>query len=113
MSTLKYMIESRETNEKRLRNEAPDLHSGFRDMMKYYYKDGALSIKYKRLMGVTAGIATKCKSCMILDAHRAIMAGATKEEVIEAAAIGIEFGGASAYVLVRNNLLNYLDEMEK
>lgn len=50
---------------------------------------------------------------MILDANRAIMAGATKEEVIEAAAIGIEFGGASAYVLVRNNLLRYLDDMEK
>lgn len=113
MSSLKNMIEDREINEKRLNKEANDLHNGFRDMLKHYYKDGALSIKYKRLMGVTAGIATKCKSCMILDANRAIMAGATKEEVIEAAAIGIGFGGASAYVLVRNNLLRYLDDMEK
>lgn len=113
MSSLKDMIESREINEKRLSKEASDLHNGFRDMLKHYYKDGALSIKHKRLMGVTAGIATKCKSCMILDANRAISAGATKEEIIEAAAIGIEFGGASAYVLVRNNLLKYLDEMEE
>ncbi len=113
MSSLQSMIESREINEKRLSKEATDLHNGFRDMVKHYYKDGALSIKYKRLMGVTAAIATKCKSCMILDANKAMIAGATKEEIIEAAAIGIEFGGASSYVLVRNNLLNYLDEMEK
>lgn len=113
MNLLQEMIESREKNEKRLSKEATDLHNGFRDMLKYYYKDGALDIKYKRLMGVTAGIATKCKSCMILDANRAIIAGATKEEIIEAAAIGIEFGGASAYVLVRNNLLTVLDEMKE
>jgi AhpD family alkylhydroperoxidase len=112
MSSLKDIIESRETNEKRLSKEAPDLHKGFRDMINLYYKEGALSTKYKFLMAVTAAIATKCKSCMILGANRAIIAGATKEEVIDAAAIGIEFGGSSAYVLVRNNLLNYLDEIE-
>lgn len=113
MSSLNDMVVSRETNEKRLSKEAPDLHNGFRDMLKHYYKEGALNMKYKYLTAVTAGIATKCKSCMILDANRAISAGATKEEIIEAAAIGIEFGGASAYVLVRNNLLNFLDEIEE
>jgi AhpD family alkylhydroperoxidase len=113
MSSLKDMIKSREINEKRLSKEAPDLHKGFRDMINHYYKEGALNIKYKYLMAVTAAIATKCKSCLILDANRAISAGATKEEIIEAAAIGIEFGGASAYALVRNNLLNFLDEMER
>lgn len=112
MSLLKDMIENREINEKHLNNEAPDLHKGFRDMLEAYYKDGALNMKYKYLMAVTAAVATKCKSCLILDANRAISAGATKEEVIDAAAIGIEFGGASAYVMVRNNLLKYLDEME-
>ncbi|MCK9152273.1 carboxymuconolactone decarboxylase family protein [Methanobacterium alcaliphilum] len=112
MSSLKDIIESRETNEKRLSNEAPDFHKGFRDRITLYYKGGALSTKYKYLMAVTAAIATKCKSCMILDANKAIIAGTTKEEVIGVEAIGIEFGGASAYVMVRNNLLTFLDEME-
>ncbi|MEL7670844.1 hypothetical protein [Methanobacterium sp.] len=50
---------------------------------------------------------------MIISVNNAISAGATREEVIEAAAIGVKFGGASAYTIVRNNLLNCLDEIEK
>lgn len=110
---LKDILESKEINEKRLREKAPDLYNGFMDMANLYYKGGALSIKYKRLMGVKGGIAANCKSCMIISANKAISAGATKEEIIGAAAIGVEFGGASAYTMVRNHLLNFLDEMEE
>lgn len=49
---------------------------------------------------------------MIICAKNSISAGATKEEVIGAAAIGIKFGGAPSYNIVRNNLLQCLDEME-
>jgi alkylhydroperoxidase/carboxymuconolactone decarboxylase family protein YurZ len=42
----------------------------------------------------------------------ALSARATREEIIEAAAIGIEFGGGGAFVLVRDNLLQFLDELE-
>jgi alkylhydroperoxidase/carboxymuconolactone decarboxylase family protein YurZ len=41
------------------------------------------------------------------------VAGATKDEVIEAAAIGIEFGGGPSYVMVRDHLLDFLGDIEK
>lgn len=113
MNSLKDILETKEINEKRLEKEAPDLYNGFRDMANHYYKEGALSIKYKQLMSVTAAVATKCVPCMVISANNAISAGATREEVIESAAIGIKFGGASAYTIVRNNLLNCLDEIEE
>jgi hypothetical protein len=37
---------------------------------------------------------------------------ATREGVIDAAKIGVEFGGGPAFVGVRNNLLEFLDELE-
>ena len=36
----------------------------------------------------------------------------TREEIMEAAAIGIEFGGGPAFVVVRDNLQDFLDEIE-
>jgi hypothetical protein len=41
------------------------------------------------------------------------LAGAKREEVLEAAAIGIEFGGGPSFVIVRDNLLDFLDDIEK
>lgn len=112
MNSLKSILENKEINEKLLEKEAPDLYNGFMSMANQYYKEGALSTKYKWLMSVTAAITTKCVSCMVVSINNAISAGATKEEVIEAAAIGVKFGGAAAYTMVRNNLLNCLDEIE-
>ncbi|KAF5075374.1 Carboxymuconolactone decarboxylase family protein [anaerobic digester metagenome] len=112
MNSLKEILENKKINEKRLEQEAPDLYNGFMAMASHYYKEGSLSTKYKQLMSVTAAVATKCVPCMVISAKNAINAGATREEVMEAAAIGIKFGGASAYTIVRNNLLNCLDEIE-
>ena len=113
MNSLKSILENKEINEKRLEREAPDLYNGFMDMANHYYKEGALNIKYKWLMSVTAAIATKCVPCMIISVNNAVSAGARREEVIEAAAIGVKFGGAPSYTIVRNNLLDCLDEIEK
>jgi hypothetical protein len=41
------------------------------------------------------------------------VAGATRDEVLAASAIGIEFGGGPAFVVVGDNLLRFLDELEK
>ncbi len=113
MNSLKDILKTKEINEKRLEKEAPDLYNGFMDMANHYYKEGALNTKYKQLMSVTASVATKCVPCMFISARNAISAGATREEVIESAAIGVKFGGAAAYTIVRNNLLNCLDEIEE
>ena len=43
----------------------------------------------------------------------ALSARATREEIIEAASIGVEFGGGGAFVLVRDNLLPFLDDLEE
>ena len=61
---------------------------------------------------MAVAVATRCIPCLANHATNAISAGATRDEVLEAAAIGIEFGGGPAFVVVRENLLNFLDEIE-
>jgi alkylhydroperoxidase/carboxymuconolactone decarboxylase family protein YurZ len=40
-------------------------------------------------------------------------AGATREQVLEAAAIGVEYGGGPSFVVVRDQLLDMLEEIEE
>lgn len=59
-------------------------------MVKRYYKIGALERKHKELVAVTAA----------------------RQEVLEAASIGVEFGGRPSFVAVGDNLPYFLDEIE-
>jgi len=106
------ILKKRNEGKNRLKKEAPDLYNGFNELMKYYYKHGALDRKYKELMAVTASVATRCVPCLANHANNAIISGATREEVLEAAAIGVEFGGGPAFVVVRDSLLDFLDDIE-
>ena len=63
-------------------------------------------------MAVAASVATRCVPCLANHANNAIATGATREEVLEVAAIGVEFGGSPSFVVVRDNLLDFLDEIE-
>lgn len=112
MNSASEILKNRRKHRIRLENEAPDLFNGFNELMKSYYKEGALDRKQKELMAVTAAVATKCIPCLANHANNAVGAGANRQEVLEAAAIGVEFGGGPSFVIVRNNLLNFLDEIE-
>ncbi len=107
------ILEKREVNIKRLEREVPNLYNGFNELMKYCYKPGALDRKQKELMAIAATIATRCIPCVAFHADNAIKAGATKNEILEAATIGVEVGGGPSFVIVRDNLLDFLDDIEE
>jgi AhpD family alkylhydroperoxidase len=110
--TASAILKRRAENHRRLENEAPDLFQGFNELMKCYYKPGVFDRKLKELMAVTAAVATRCIPCLANHANNAISSGATRQEVLEAASIGVEFGGGPSFVVVRDNLLDFLDEIE-
>ena len=112
MESLAKILVNRKKNRDRLEKEAPDLFGGFNELMKAYYKESALSLKQKELIAVGAAVATRCIPCLANHMNNAISHGATREEVIDAAAIGVEFGGGPSFVAVRDNLFNFLDEIE-
>jgi AhpD family alkylhydroperoxidase len=61
------------------------------------YKDGALSCKVKRLIAMAIALGTGCTLCIIAQTKRAVEAGATKEEVLEAASVLLAIRGTSGY----------------
>ncbi len=112
MGKVQDIIKNRTANRERLEREAPDLFHGFNELTKAYYKPGMLSRKYKELLAVACAIATQCVPCLANHATNAFAAKATRQEIIEAATIGVEFGGGPSFVVARDNLLEFLDEIE-
>ncbi|MBN2254179.1 MAG: carboxymuconolactone decarboxylase family protein [Deltaproteobacteria bacterium] len=111
MEKAKDILKNRMANRKRLEEEAPDIFNGFNELMKYYYKPGALDRKHKELIAVALSVATRCIPCLANHGNNAVSAGATRQEILEAAAVGVEFGGGPAFVVVRDNLMAFLDEI--
>ena len=64
-------------------------------------------------MAVTASVATRCIPCLANHANNTVSVGATKAEIVEAAAIGVEFGRGPSFVIVRDHLLDFLDDIEQ
>jgi AhpD family alkylhydroperoxidase len=108
---VRQIVEKRARDRKRLQKEAPVLFEGFDNLMKAYYAPSALDTRYKELMAVALSVSRCCVPCLANHTKNAIEAGATREEVIDAAKIGIEFGGGPSFVVVRSNLPDFLDEL--
>jgi len=105
------MVEKKAANQKRLSEEAPELVEGFSSLMNAYYRTSALDTRYKELIAVALSISGCCIPCLAVHAKNAVDAGATREEIIDAAKIAVQFGGGPSFVLIRNNLLDILDEI--
>ena len=59
------------------------------------YKDGALSHKVKRLIAMAVALGLGCIPCIIGQTKVAVEAGATKEEILEAASVLLAIHGTS------------------
>jgi AhpD family alkylhydroperoxidase len=83
-------------------------YSAFR---KQVYKDGALSLKTKRLIALACGLQAGCTRCVQGQTKDAIAAGATRQEVMEAVAVAVVMGG-TAVSAETWRVMKVLEELE-
>ena len=57
---------------------------------------GAISVKHKELIALAIAIAKRCDDCIAYHVHDALHAGATREEILEAAGVAVLMGGGPA-----------------
>lgn len=85
--------------------------SDFSDFMDEVLEEKHLDVKTKELIALTTGITARCKYCIDIHTEKALKAGATKEEILEAAFVAIMMGGGPAMTYVAE-LKKALDEFE-
>lgn len=71
----------------------PENVGAFMGLLGATYEPKALDLKTKELMSVAIGCFTRCEYCIVYHSYKAFEAGATKEEILEAAMVAVAFGG--------------------
>jgi AhpD family alkylhydroperoxidase len=77
------------------------------------FADGALSTKQKELISVAIGALNRCQYCIVVHVYQAYEAGATRDEILEAAMVAIGgFGAGPSMAYSATVLLDAVNEFE-
>ena len=93
----------------KLKETNEEIVGSFMGLLGAAYKPKALDVKTKELISVAIGCYNRCEYCIVYHCNKAFEAGATKEEIIEAAMVAVAFGGgpSMAYsVTILNDCIN-------
>lgn len=94
--TEKYFAKFKITLDK-MKSEIPQTTQGFAGLFSKVMKDGALSTKEKELIALSIGVAKHCVPCIRAHVKKCLDAGATREQILEAASVAVMMAGGPAY----------------
>ena len=92
-----------------LRALIPDVYTGFGELHKAAFKDGAVDRKTKELIALAVAIAVRCDGCIASHARGAALAKATEGEVAETIGVAISMSGGPGTVYGPRALAAYRD----
>lgn len=90
-------LERRRIDNLRIREESPNLARGFGGLFQAVMKQGQLSVREKELIAFAIALALRCTPCINLHIEKCLKAGATKDEIIEAAGVAVVMQGGPAF----------------
>jgi pyruvate dehydrogenase E2 component (dihydrolipoamide acetyltransferase) len=93
-------------------DELPELNAAFVQMDQACYVEGELERKYKELIGLAIALYARCEYCMNLHVKQALNEGATREEILEAAAVAVAFGGSPSMAYLSTTIMKALEAFE-
>lgn len=94
-----------------LGKEIPGTMAGFGQLHKQAMTEGALSAKTKELIALAIAITVRCDGCIAYHVHDAILAGATRPEIVESIGVAISMGGGPS-AIYGSEALEALDQFE-
>ena len=92
-----------------LRSDLPGPMTGFGDLARTAFADGALSEKAKELIALALGIAAHCDACIGFHMKTLVRLGATKKEVEETLAVAVYMGGGPSLMYSANALAAFAE----
>lgn len=90
-----------------------DAVGSFMNLLQTDYTPGALDTKTKELISVGIACYNRCVYCIVYHTYQALSAGATRDEILQAAMVSVAFGGGPAMAYSVTVLKDSLDEFEK
>jgi len=87
--------------------------NAFMNLLGTNYADGAIDTKTKELISIGIAAYNRCEYCIVFHVYKALEAGATREQIIEAAMVAVAFGGGPSMAYSVTLLKDSIDEFEK
>lgn len=81
-----------------MKEDAPQIGTGFGGMFQKLMGEGALSVRDKELISLAIGMALRCEPCIYAHTEKSIKAGATREQLIELTGVVVVMQGGPGYV---------------
>tara|TARA_R110002020_G_scaffold18983_3_gene65759 strand:- start:3479 stop:3886 length:408 start_codon:yes stop_codon:yes gene_type:complete len=75
------------------------------------YRAGALDVKTKELMGLTASMVLRCDDCIAYHVAQCKQAGVSRDELFEAFSVSLVVGGSIVIPHLRR-AVDFLDQLE-
>lgn len=85
----------------------------FMNLLEADYTPGALDTKTKELISVGIACYNRCVYCIVYHTYKALEAGATKDEILQASMVSVAFGGGPSMAYSVTYLKESLAEFEK
>jgi AhpD family alkylhydroperoxidase len=101
-----------QADRQKMKEQTPDLARGFGTFYQTLMKEGVLSVREKELIALAIGLAMRCSPCIHLHVQGCLKAGATREQILEAAGVAVMMQGGPAFTYVPEVLaaLEHLQE---
>ncbi len=87
-------------DQSKFKQSAPELLRGFGGLFQAVMKEGALSVREKELIALGIAVAETCVPCLNLHVEKSLNAGATPEQILEAAGVAVMMRGGPAFTHV-------------
>lgn len=84
----------------------------FMNLLGASYEPMTVDVKTKELISVAIGVYSRCEYCIAFHTFKAFEAGATREEILEAAMVAVAFGGGPSMAYSTTLLKECVDEFE-
>ena len=81
----------------KMKQQIPDTVAGFGALFGKVMQEGALSVREKELIALGIGVAQRCVPCIRAHVQKSLDAGATRQQILEAASVAVMMGGGPAY----------------
>ena len=90
----------------------PEHVEAFMGLLGASYEPKAVDLKSKELISVAIGCYSRCEYCIVYHCYKAFEAGASKEEILEAAMVSVAFGGGPSMAYTVTLLQACINEFE-
>jgi len=74
------------------------------------YKDGALDVRTKEMLGLVASLVLRCDDCISYHVAQCVEAGVTEDEFFEVFSVGLVVGGSIVIPHLRR-AVDFLDQL--